>query len=183
MSMKIIEKGSTYDIAPADPELFTTAVVQGYSRSTTHVFQYGHFEFQLLRWLSQTTYSGAEIAECLATASKIKDGDIESWLTEWRSLAERVEQIGHDCRARGHRVSAREALLRATTYYEASFFFAEDNDPRKLELYRRQRDAFQAAGALFDHRLRSCGSRMRTARRCPPTSSPWTTAAGRVPRS
>jgi hypothetical protein len=151
MIMKIIEKHSSYDIAPADPELFTTAVVQGYSRSTTHVFQYGHFEFQLLRWLSQTTYSGAEIAECLATANKIKDGDIESWLTEWRSLAERVEQIGHDCRARGHRVSAREALLRATTYYEASFFFAEDNDPRKLELYRRQRDAFQAAGALFDH--------------------------------
>jgi hypothetical protein len=149
--MKIIEKGSTYDIAPADPELFTTAVVQGYSRSVTHVFNYAHFEFQLMRWLSQTTYSGAEIGECLSTASKIKDGDIEGWLAEWRGLAERVEQIGRDCLARGHRVSAREAFLRATTYFESSFFFAADDDPRKLELYRRQRSAFRAAGALFDH--------------------------------
>jgi pimeloyl-ACP methyl ester carboxylesterase len=149
--MRIIEKHSGYDIAPADPELFTTAVVQGYSRSTTRVFKFELFEFQLMRWLSQTTYSGAEIGECLSTANKIKDGDIESWLAEWRALAERVEQIGHDCLARGHRVSAREAFLRATTYYEASFFFAPDNDPRKLELYRRQRDAFKAAGALFDH--------------------------------
>jgi len=149
--MKIIEKHSSYGTAPADPELFTTAVVQGYSRSVTHVFSYGHFEFQLIRWLSQTTYSGAEIGECLSTASKIKDGDIEGWLAEWRALAERVEQTGHDCLARGHRVSAREAFLRATTYYEASFFFAPDSDPRKVELYRRQRDAFRAAGALFDH--------------------------------
>ena len=149
--MKIIEKHSSYDIAPADPELFTTAVVQGYSRSVAHVFKFESFEFQLLRWLSQTTYSGAEIGECLSTAHLIKDGDIESWLAEWRALAERVEQIGHDCLARGHRVSAREAFLRATTYYEASFFYAPDDDPRKLELYRRQRDAFRAAGALLDH--------------------------------
>jgi len=149
--MKIIEKGSSYDIAPADPELFATAVVQGYSRSVTRVFQYELFEFQLMRWLSQTTYSGAEIGECLSTASKIKDYDIESWLAEWSALAERVEAIGRDCLARGHRVSAREAFLRATTYYEASIFFAPDDDPRKLALYRRQRDAFRAAGALFDH--------------------------------
>ena len=149
--MKIIEKHSSYDIAPADPELFTTAVVQGYSRSVAHVFKFEAFEFQLLRWLSQATYSGAEIGECLSTASKIKDYDIESWLAEWRALAERVEQIGHDCLARGHRVSAREAFFRATTYYEASFFFAPDSDPRKLELYRRQCDAFQAGGALLDH--------------------------------
>jgi pimeloyl-ACP methyl ester carboxylesterase len=149
--MRIIEKHSGYDIAPADPELFTTAVVQGYSRSVTHVFKFELFEFQLLRWLSQTTYSGAEIGECLSTANKIKDGDIESWLAEWSALAERVEQIGRDCLARGHRVSAREAFLRATTYYEASFFFAPDDDPRKVELYRRQRGAFQAAGALLDH--------------------------------
>jgi pimeloyl-ACP methyl ester carboxylesterase len=148
---KIIEKGSSYDTAPADPELFTTAVVQGFGRSVTNVFEYEAFEFQLMRWLSQTTYSGAEIGECLSTAHLIKDGDIESWLTQWSALAERVEQIGHDALARGHRVSAREAFLRATTYYEASFFFAPDSDPRKLTLWRRQRDAFRAAGALLDH--------------------------------
>jgi hypothetical protein len=149
--MKIIDKYSSYDTAPADPELFTTGVVQGYGRSVANVFEYEAFEFALMRPLSQTTYSGAEIGECLSTAHLIKNADIESWLAEWRTLAERVEQIGHDCLARGHRVSAREAYLRATTYYEASFFFAPDSDPRKVELYHRQRDAFRAAGALFDH--------------------------------
>jgi pimeloyl-ACP methyl ester carboxylesterase len=149
--MRIIDKYSSYDIAPADPELFTTGVVQGYGRSVAHVFEYEAFDFALMRWLSQTTYSGAEIGECLSTAHLIKDADIESWLAEWRTLAERVEQIGHDCLARGHRVSAREAFFRATTYYEASIFFAPDTDPRKAELYHRQRDAFRAAGALLDH--------------------------------
>jgi hypothetical protein len=149
--MRIIEKGSSYDTAPADPELFATGVVQGAGRSRANVFQYEAFDFQLMRWLSQTTYSGAEIAECLSTAHLIKDGDIESWLAEWSALAERVEQIGRDCLARGHRVSAREAFLRATTYYEASFFFAPDSDPRKAGLYHRQRDAFRAGGVLLDH--------------------------------
>ena len=149
--MKIINKYSSYDTAPADPELFTTATVQGYGRSVANVFEYEAFDFALMRWLSQTTYSGAEIGERLSTAHLIKNADIESWLAEWRTLAERVEQIGHDCLARGHRVSAREAFFRATTYYEASFFFAPDSDPRKVELYHRQRDAFRAGGALLDH--------------------------------
>lgn len=147
-----IEKGSLYDRPPADPELMLNVNgVQGYSRSTAHVFKKNRFEFQLMRWLSQTSYSGAEIGECLSTANKITDGDDESWLAEWRALAERVEQIGKGCLARGHRVSAREAFLRATTYYEASFFYVAGNDPRKIDLYRHQSHAFQSAGALFDH--------------------------------
>jgi dipeptidyl aminopeptidase/acylaminoacyl peptidase len=51
---------------------------------------------------------------------------------------------------KGHRVSAREAFLRATTYYEASFFYASEDDPRKRELYDHHRDCFESAGALFD---------------------------------
>jgi hypothetical protein len=39
-----------------------------------HAFEYEAFEFALMRWLSQATYSGAEIGECLSTANKIKDG-------------------------------------------------------------------------------------------------------------
>ena len=60
-----------------------------------------------------------------------------------------MEQIGLDCLDRGHCVSAREAFLRATTYYEAAFFYAASNDARKRELYLKHRECFQRAGALF----------------------------------
>ena len=78
--------------------------------------------------------SGSELGECFATAHLIKDGDIESWLQEWQKTAAGVVAIARGCLARGHRVSAREAFLRATTYYEAAFFYAPGDDPRKREL-------------------------------------------------
>jgi hypothetical protein len=103
-----------------------------------------------MRWLSQAPYSGSEIGECYATARLIEDGDNESWLTEWQKTARRVEGAARECLDGGHRVSAREAFLRATTYYEAAFFYTADSDPRKRELYDHHRDCFRSAGALFE---------------------------------
>jgi pimeloyl-ACP methyl ester carboxylesterase len=130
--------------------LFDTGNAQAAGRSAPGVFRSETFDFQLMRWLSQAPYSGSELGECFATAHLIKDGDIESWLQEWQHTAQRVETIAQGCLARGHRVSAREAFLRATTYYEAAFFYAPGGDPRKRELYDHHRECFQAAGALFD---------------------------------
>jgi hypothetical protein len=136
--------------APAADGLFDTKNAQAAGRSAPHVFRSESFDFQLMRWLSQAPYSGSEIGECFSTAHLIADGDNESWLREWEKTAGRVEGIARACLDRGHRVSAREAFLRATTYYEAAFFYAADSDPRKRELYDHHRHSFQAAGALFD---------------------------------
>ena len=129
-------------------EPFETKNAQSAGRSAPGVFTTQSFDFQLMRWLSQTTYSGAEIGECFSTAHLIEDGNTESWLHQWSKTARRVEQIGLDCLDRGHRVSAREAFLRATTYYEAAFFYAASHDARKRELYLKHRECFQRAGAL-----------------------------------
>ena len=142
--MTVIAEGET------PKGLFDTGNAQAAGRSAPGVFRSETFDFQLMRWLSQAPYSGSELGECFATAHLIKDGDIESWLREWQHTAQRVEGIARDCLAGGHRVSAREAFLRATTYYEAAFFYAPGGDPRKRELYDHHRECFQAAGALFD---------------------------------
>ena len=131
-------------------EPFETKNAQSTGRSAPGVFATESFDFQLVRWLSQTTYSGAEIGECFSTAHLIEDGNTESWLQEWSTTAHRVESMARDCLDRGHRVSAREAFLRATTYYEAAFFYAAGSDPRKHELYLKHRQCFREAGALFD---------------------------------
>lgn len=142
--MTVVTTGQT-------PEgLFDTKNAQAAGRSAPGVFGSETFDFQLMRWLSQAPYSGAELGECFSTAHLIKDGDIESWLAEWQKTAQRVEGIARDCLTRGHRVSAREAFLRATTYYEAAFFYTSSHDPRKREIYDHHRECFQAAGALFD---------------------------------
>lgn len=135
---------------PATEGLADTKNAQAMGRSAPHVFESESYDFQLMRWLSQAPYSGSEIGECFSTAHLIQNGDNASWLREWEKTAHRVEAIARDCLARGHRVSAREAFLRATTYYEAAFFYIADNDPRKRELYDHHRACFQAAGALFD---------------------------------
>ena len=125
--------------SPAPEGVFETKNSQAAGRSAPGVFRSETFDFQLMRWLSQAPYSGSEIGECYATAHLIQDGDNESWLQEWQKTARRVEEAARECLGRGHRVSAREAFLRATTYYEAAFFYTADNDPRKRELYDHHR--------------------------------------------
>jgi hypothetical protein len=140
----------TVTVPSLAPEgVFETKNSQAAGRSAPGVFRSETFDFQLMRWLSQAPYSGSEIGECYATAHLIEDGNNESWLQEWQKTARRVEGAARECLARGHRVSAREAFLRATTYYEAAFFYSADSDPRKRELYDHHRECFPSAGALY----------------------------------
>lgn len=118
--------------------------------SSTRVFKNSHFDYNLAKYLGLATYSGAELGECLSTAHRITDGDIESWITEWSKTARRVEDYAVEALKGGHKVSAKEAWLRATTYYQAAFFFTPDKDPRKAQLYQKHTGCFQSAGKLFD---------------------------------
>ena len=118
-------------------------------RSSTRAFKDGYFDYNFAKFLGLATYSGAEIGECFQTASRIKEGDRESWVEAWLTTARRVEAYAEEALKGGHKVSAKEAWLRATTYYQAAFFFVLDNDPRKAQLYQKHTGCFQAAGKLF----------------------------------
>jgi alpha-beta hydrolase superfamily lysophospholipase len=89
-------------------------------------------------------YTGAaDTGEALTTIDRVTDGDYASWAREWEATAGRVEAIGDDCLRRGHRVSGRNALLRAATYYMACVVVADGcDDPetviaRTFAAYRR----------------------------------------------
>jgi dienelactone hydrolase len=117
------------------------------------VFGDDTFMFEWLRTVGHAPYGGADIGECLVTAQRIVDGDVESWHREWFRLAERVRETAEASAAGAHHVSARQAFLRAANYYRAAEFFLHEHpaDPRVLATWRASRDAFAHAARLLPH--------------------------------
>jgi len=95
---------------------------------------------------------GAQIGEAWTIAAQIKAGDATSWYNAWSSSADRLYELAIKAGDAGHRVSARNAFLRASNYYRTAyiFMFALPVDPRVIEAYKKQTGAFQRAAALFD---------------------------------
>ena len=101
------------------------------------IFDDPTFSLQLLRPISQTYYKGADIGECLSTAYRIRESDFESWYNEWYKTANRVHYYAKECLKLGHKISAKEAYLRASNYYRvAEFFIIDPNDVRSLQTWR-----------------------------------------------
>ncbi|MEA2210867.1 MAG: hypothetical protein QOF83_815, partial [Solirubrobacteraceae bacterium] len=111
------------------------------------------FSFETLRTTGFAAYGGADLGEVLTTATRIGEGDEASWHQAWKATAQRVAEIGEQALASGHRVSAREALLRAANYYRTAGDFLLEHpatDPEMTLLSAGQHDTFAAAAALFD---------------------------------
>jgi pimeloyl-ACP methyl ester carboxylesterase len=117
------------------------------------LFDTESFSFETLRTAGFAAYGGADLGEVLTTAGHIGEGDEAGWHEAWKATAQRVAEIGEQALACGHRVSAREALLRASNYYRTAADFLLEHpatDPEIALLSAGQRDAFAAAAALFD---------------------------------
>jgi alpha-beta hydrolase superfamily lysophospholipase len=116
------------------------------------VFDDPTFDGQLGRSLGYAYYGGADLLECLGTAHRIRPGDPDSWYAEWSRTADRLVAMAEASLAGGHRVSAREAYLRASNYYRTAYalFFRTPVDPRVVTAYERQTAAFRAAAPLFE---------------------------------
>jgi len=111
------------------------------------------FSFETLRTTGFAAYGGVDLGEVLTTARHIGEGDEASWHQAWKATAQRVAEVGEQALASGHRVSAREALLRASNYYRTAGDFLLEKpatDPEMTLLSAGQRDTFAAAAALFD---------------------------------
>jgi alpha-beta hydrolase superfamily lysophospholipase len=117
------------------------------------LFRDESFSFETLRAAGAAPYDGADLGEVLATTRLIREGDLNDWLTAWRATAERVHELARTSLAAGHRVSARQAFLRASNYYRTAEFFRRCSpigDRLLLELSRRSREAFGEAIDLMD---------------------------------
>ncbi|MCB2228317.1 MAG: alpha/beta fold hydrolase [Desulfarculaceae bacterium] len=117
------------------------------------VFSDQTYDFELRRVLGYALSGGADLNEALAAARRIQPGDGDSWYQAWFDLAQRTRALGLASLASGHRVSAREALLRASAYYRPADFFLHDHpqDPRIRTSWRLGRDTFRQAAKLMDH--------------------------------
>ncbi|MFJ8039500.1 alpha/beta hydrolase family protein [Kitasatospora sp. NPDC096147] len=117
------------------------------------LFEDESFSFETLRAAGFAQEAGADLGEVVATAGRIGEGDTAAWLREWRATADRVHDLGRRALADGARVSAREALLRASNYYRTAEFYRRDDparDPEVQELSRLSRETFATAAGLMD---------------------------------
>ena len=113
------------------------------------VFNDSLFDAQWLRAAGHSISGGAEIAECFAAATQIREVNAEDWYREWSRLAERVCAQAEARAATDHLVSARASYLRASNYFRTAYIFlvGEPVDPRLASTYRRHKVAFEAAAA------------------------------------
>jgi hypothetical protein len=66
------------------------------------------------------------------------------------TTAERVHKYADNCISAGHKVSAREAYLRASNYYRvAEFLLMDPEDPRIHTTWRSSKECFGNAARLF----------------------------------
>jgi pimeloyl-ACP methyl ester carboxylesterase len=105
-------------------------------------------DFNLMWVLGNSAAGGAELGECMHAASQIKGP--ESWISEWSKAGQRLEAQAQAAERAHHLVSARDAYLRAFSYYQTSIFSARPRDKRLAENWRRGTACFQKAAALFD---------------------------------
>jgi hypothetical protein len=81
------------------------------------------FAFEFVRNLGFMYYGGSDLGEMMATAGQIKEGDFESWFSEWDKRARRLLSRADASLGAGHLESARECYLRASTYFRTAEFY------------------------------------------------------------
>jgi dienelactone hydrolase len=107
--------------------------------------------YEILRLFGAAEYGGALFGEVLAIAKKIKSGDAGSWYDAHETFAARLVKEADDQLARGHKISARDNYLRASSYYRSAEFFLHGtpDDPRVEHAFERTTTCYRQAAALF----------------------------------
>ena len=110
------------------------------------------FWYETKRAFGASSYGASEFGEVMETVNRITSGDNDSWYNEWNATAERVFAEAEAQLAAGHRISARDSYLRATTYFRGSEFFLHGNpeDGRIYSAYKKSIQSYISCCALYD---------------------------------
>jgi len=126
----------------------------GVERGRMHIqgFSEPEMEFQLQRGLGAASYGGASIGELLVAAERIRglaaaQDSIERdpagcWVQAHAELGAYVEGLGREALAKGHAISARDHLLRASMYYRAAEYYCDPHEPDHQRWGMASRQAF-----------------------------------------
>jgi hypothetical protein len=96
-----------------------------------------------LRLLDTAPEGDLDVAECLATASRIDINDEQSWYREWTTMGERAGCRAQAAAARGGAETAKVDWLRAISYHHAAAFPLE-TDARQQTALERMRACAKA---------------------------------------
>jgi hypothetical protein len=102
----------------------------------------------LVHMLNHATFKGAELGEVQAGAARVTEGKPETWQRAWQEQGQQAEAAGREADERGHAVSAREAYLRAVTYYYHACLALGADDPAFRAGVEHYRAVFQRFAAL-----------------------------------
>jgi dienelactone hydrolase len=98
----------------------------------------------LMRLLDTVPDNDLDVAECLATASRIDIDDEESWYREWTAMGERAGRRAQAVAGRGGAETAKILWLRAINYYQAAVCPLEETDARQQIVLGRMRACSRA---------------------------------------
>lgn len=110
---------------------------------------------QLLRVIAEAHNGGGDFGEINRAASKMKVSDFESWYSEWRAIAEYVENLANEANSSGLIVTARQAYFRASNYYRMADFYLDRDDPRELSTYEKHVNLFKRGADFCTPRVES----------------------------
>lgn len=98
----------------------------------------------LMRLLDTAPDNDLDVAECLATASRIDIDDEASWYREWAVMGGRAGRRAQAVAGRGDAELAKIHWLRAINYYQAAAFPLDEADARQQIVLGRMRACARA---------------------------------------
>ena len=93
--------------------------------------------YQFRRGLGESQEGGGAVSELFQAASRMKQGDLESWHAEWLRIAARNDARADEEERAGHIRTAMNCWLRASEYYRQAEFWLMPEDPRRLATFTR----------------------------------------------
>jgi hypothetical protein len=105
------------------------------------------FREQLATLLGQAHHGGCDSDEVLATARRVTDADVDSWVLEWVWTAGNTWAAANAALSSGRRHAAAALYLRATGYYAAALsqIAGSSERDRMPALWRRHRACWERA--------------------------------------
>ncbi|WP_274426647.1 alpha/beta hydrolase family protein [Chelativorans sp. YIM 93263] len=96
-------------------------------RTATKVlgFSSGEMDFQLMRMLGVCTAGGGAPGEIMDARAKIEGDDATQWPPAFANTAAMLVEKADEALVNGHKVTAREHLLRASSYFRSAEYFSD----------------------------------------------------------
>ncbi|MGY1634168.1 alpha/beta hydrolase family protein [Geodermatophilus sp. SYSU D01186] len=113
-------------------------------------FKSSSLDLYLQMALSYGSFGGSSVGEALYASSRVRERDLDTWITAWQTVGESASRYAAEAEARGAGASARQGWLRSYTYLRTATHVVRPGDPRFRPLWDQAAGAFEHAAHLFD---------------------------------